>query len=198
VTFESLRHQVSHFVHEAREPLTFAKLREVCDMAADDKQLANTIFQMCKYRELVRHPAPTGAGMGVRHAYGPGKNKPGAAPQENAAGGGNPKTERAKPARRARGSHHPGASRHPSSGRGKRSHGVRKVQRRNAASRGRGQRGNVRNTHISVPAGHVTPMWALRADGAFVLLGDEPGLVVPRPVAQALIEFVRKLDKGRA
>jgi len=40
-------------------------------------------------------------------------------------------------------------------------------------------------------------MWALRSDGAFVLLGDELGLVVPRAVARSLVDFIRTLDEGR-
>lgn len=76
--FESLRHQISHFVHEAREPLTFAQLREICDMAVDDKQLVNAVYSMSKAGELTKHKAPQGSGMGAKFTYGPGKKKPGA------------------------------------------------------------------------------------------------------------------------
>jgi len=83
MNFASLRHQISHFVHESREPLSKAQLRDICDMAADDKALANALFQMCAEGALTRHPAPEGSGVGVRWLYGPGKVKPGAEPQEN-------------------------------------------------------------------------------------------------------------------
>lgn len=92
MNFDSLRHQISHFVHESREPLTIARLREICDLAENDKQLANAIYNMAKAGELSKHLAPEGSGEGVRWLYGPGKVKPGAETPKTGAGGGRPKS----------------------------------------------------------------------------------------------------------
>jgi hypothetical protein len=54
------------------------------------------------------------------------------------------------------------------------------------------------------------PRWALTSDGAFLLLGvnvnvlprPEAGelvdIEIPRPVARALVDFIRRLDGGEA
>lgn len=91
MNFDSLRHQISHFVDESREPLSKARLSEICDMAENDRALVGAIFNMCKDEQLTRHPAPEGSGMGVRWLYGPGKVKPGAETPKTGAGGGRPK-----------------------------------------------------------------------------------------------------------
>jgi hypothetical protein len=39
-------------------------------------------------------------------------------------------------------------------------------------------------------------MWALLADGAFVLLGT--AIEIPAHQARALVEFIRRLDKAEA
>ena len=91
--FASLRHEISHHVHAANEPLKLMQLFEVCKMTETYAQLTSCIFEMCKAGELDKIPAPAGSGQGVRFFYGPGKNKPGAEPQENDTGGGDPKAE---------------------------------------------------------------------------------------------------------
>jgi len=173
--FESLRHQISHFVHESRAPLIKRELLKMCDLAVDEKALANALYQMVKADELKQHPAPKGSGQGVKFAYGPGKNKPGAevpAGGKPAADGGRRTAKGNKPARRA-------APKVPD------------------------------KRHAKFPPN--TAMWALRADGAFVLLGTD--LEIPKDAARVLVNIVRadwagalvglasfieKLDKGAA
>jgi len=178
MNFASLRHQISHFVHESREPLSKLQLREICDMAADDTALANALFNMCRDGQLTRHPAPAGSGVGVRWCYGVGKVKPGAEPPENDAGG----------ATRGPGDRESGKSKRRAKHAKGRKH---KMQRRTAK---RPRQAATPNDRSPTPAG----MWALRSDGAFVLLGDDLGLVVPRAVARSLVDFIRTLDEGQA
>lgn len=193
MTFESLRHQISHFVHAARDPLLRSQLVELCDMAVDEKQLADTIFNMCRAQELTKHPAPEGSGKGVRFAYGPGKNKPGAEPErENPTGGGDRKPPIEKPARRSKGKH-----------RKKRSHKVEKVQRGNSVSR--------RAAAAHAKRSKVVQGWVLTTEGAFWLLGGEEPIQLKTETARdlvklvragadldGLVEFIKKLDKGQA
>jgi len=172
MNFASLRHQVSHFIHESGEPLSTPRLREICDMAVDGQQLANCLFNMVKDGQLIKHPAPAGSGEGVRWLYGPGKNKPGTEPPENE---GRVSSVEGKTRKR----------------RAKHKKPRHKVQRRTAKRAAR------RITPIAPPNPRGDPMWALRSDGAFVLLGDELGLVVPRAVARSLVDFIRTLDEGQ-
>ena len=182
MNFASLRHQISHFVHESREPLSKAQLRDICDMAADDKALANALFQMCAEGALTRHPAPEGSGVGVRWLYGPGKVKPGAEPQKNE---GRVSSVEGKTRKR----------------RAKHKKPRHKVQRRTAKRAARrapkGSRKGAAPNERPLQTPPHGAMWALRSDGAFVLLGDELGLVVPRAVARSLVDFIRTLDEGR-
>ena len=53
-----------------------------------------------------------------------------------------------------------------------------------------------RITPIAPPNPRGDPMWALLADGAFVLLGTD--IEIPAHQARALVEFIRTLDKGQA
>lgn len=177
--FASLRHEISHHVHAANEPLSAPALLEMCKLAQDKVQVSNCLFAMCRANELQKHPAPEGSGMGVRFLYGPGENKPGAERQENDAGGGDRKAGRAAPkVRRAK---------HKN-----RRHKVRKVQRRTA----KWQHHRARITPIPAPNPRGDPMWALLADGAFLLLGTE--VEIPAHQARALVDFIRTLDKAEA
>jgi hypothetical protein len=96
MNFDSLRHEISHLVHEASKPLSKPELQEMCSLADNEVQLANCIFNMCKADELVRHPAPEGSGRAVKWCYGPGENKPGADGAKTPRGGGDPEGEKAE------------------------------------------------------------------------------------------------------
>jgi len=182
MNFASLRHQISHFVHESREPLSTPRLREICDMAVDGQQLANCLFNMVKDGQLTKHPAPAGSGEGVRWLYGPGKVKPGAEPQEN----------------EGRVSSVEGKTRKRRAKHAKPRHKVQLKTAKRAARRApKGSRKGAAPNERPLQTPPHGAMWALRSDGAFVLLGDELGLVVPRAVARSLVDFIRTLDEGR-
>jgi len=189
MNFASLRHQISHFVHEAHDPLTKPQLMEICDLAENEKQMANAIYNMVKADELTPHPAPEGAGKSVRFAYGPAKNKPGAEPQEDAGGGGRRPREEGRVSS-VEGKTNKRRAKHAK----RRKHKVRKPTA--PAPNSSRRRSAPRERPLQTPPHGA--MWALRSDGAFVLLGDELGLVVPREVARALVDFIRTLDEGKA
>jgi len=170
LSFPSLRHEISHHVHAAREPLTKPQLMPMCKLAADDKALSNALYQMCQVGQLTRHPAPAGSGARVSAAYGPGRVEPGAEDDEPSAGG-------ATARRRVK---------RPKTATTKRIKRVRKVQRR-AAKR-------ARNSIEKVSL--ATRRWALTNDGAFLLLGTP--IEIPKPAARALVDFVRTLDAAEA
>lgn len=171
MNFESLRHEISHHVHVSREPLSAPQLMEMCELAENETQLANAIYNMCQADQLAKHPAPEGSGR-ARFFYGPGEVKLGATPPQNDAGGGE-RTARKKPV----GKHRKMRAVKP-----------RKAARRKAAKSAPLMK--IETTYATLPH-----RWALTSDGAFILLGTQTE--IQKPAARALVDFVRALDGGR-
>jgi hypothetical protein len=173
---EKLREEILSIVAAAGEPISAPAILQEAKHADDREQFSQTLFYMSKTGELKKHPAPEGSGAGVRFLYGIGDGKPRAA-----ASGGDPKAEvrRQKADRKAP---KPRRAKHA-----KRRRAVRGNTSRQPSAARRQQTPNDRS-----PAA----VWALRSDGAFILMGEDLGMVLPREQARALVEFIRRLDKA--
>lgn len=176
MNFESLRHEISHCVHASRDPLSAPQLMEMCELAENETQLANALYNMSQADQIAKHPAPEGSGR-VKFLYGPGKVKLGAMPPQNDAGGGD-RTARQSP--------------------------VKKPRKVRAVKPSKKQRKNARRSPSSAVLlmkketvyGVLPHRWALTSDGAFILLGTQTE--IQKPAARALVDFVRTLDAGTA
>jgi hypothetical protein len=166
--FASLRHEISHVVHGSRERLSQPQLMAMVLLAKNETQLSNALYNMCQADQLTKHPAPEGAGRGVKFIYGPGKVKLGAIEPQKKDMGGDATRAAIKPK-------------------------AHKPLRKTAPKASRTHNGG--KERIKPPAPNSV-RWALASDGAFILLGTD--VEIPRPAARALIEFVRQLDAGAA
>jgi hypothetical protein len=108
----------------------------------------------------------------VKWLYGPGPVKLGAELPENDAGGGD-RTARKSAVKKPRKARAVKPSKKP---------------RKSAKSLLATRKPVVDNSQAS--------LWALRSDGAFVLLGTQTE--IPAPAARVLVDFVRRLDAGAA
>lgn len=172
MNFASLRQEIAYCINRAGKLLAAPELMDECKLAVSKDQIAQTLFSMCAAGELAKHPAPEGAGKGVRFIYGPGKAKPdAAAPQIYPTGSGR---VTAKP-------------------RTKKPRKVRAVKRH---KRGKTAAKSVLLMKKETVFQGVPFRWALTSDGAFMLLGTQTE--IQKPAARALVDFVRALDGGAA
>lgn len=172
--FESLRHEISHIVHGSRDLLSAKQLLPMCELAEDETQLANALYNMSQADQLAKHPAPEGAGRGVKFVYGPGPGKVKLGTLKEIPGGG-----AIKPKKRDMGGDAIRTAIKPKAHKSPRETAP-KAPRTHNEGKERIKPNSVR--------------WALASDGAFLLLDTD--VEIPRPAARALIEFVRLLDKA--